>query len=56
MDPRTIIVVDGGDVFVGDSDHWRDCFFDNPDEESIKDFCERHGWTVTFMLDKSDNV
>ena len=46
--PRLWITVsdDGGVVFQGNEDHWRDCFFDNVSVEAIKEFCEGNGWTV----------
>lgn len=40
------IIVDEGEVFEGNEDHWRDCFFTNVSEDAIKQFCKANGWNV----------
>ena len=49
MDENIKIIVEGGDVFEGYAEHWRNTFFDNVSIELIKDFCEREGWKVEFI-------
>lgn len=39
-------VIDGGNLFEGSVDHFRDCFFDNANEELIADWCRDEGVTL----------
>jgi hypothetical protein len=47
------IVVEDGEVFEGDENHWADCFFTNVSEDTVRIFCEFHGWKVE-IRDKKD--
>jgi len=40
------IVIENGEVFEGTTEQFRDCFFSNADIDSIRKFCESHGWSV----------
>lgn len=40
------IIVDDGDTFEGDENHWKNCFFSNPTEENIRKFCEENNMKV----------
>lgn len=43
------IIVEGGDIFEGDENHWANCFFTNVSEETVRDFCESEGWKVEIL-------
>ena len=47
MNPNTKILVENGDMFDGTRDMFRDCFFDNADDNQIKGWCEENGWSLT---------
>lgn len=40
------IVVENGDIFEGNEDHWADCFFTNVSEETVREFCKNHNLKV----------
>ncbi len=40
------ILVDNGDMFEGSRDQFRDCFFDNADNENIIGWCKDNGWKL----------
>jgi hypothetical protein len=37
--------IEGGEVFEGTLEQFKDCFFSNADDESIKAWAEEHRWT-----------
>jgi isoleucyl-tRNA synthetase len=51
MSDKTIkrIVVNGGDVFDGSPDQFRDSFFDNVSEETVRGWASVHNYTVEFF-------
>jgi len=56
IDENTIIIVDDGHTFEGKLCHWRDCFFDNANEETIRNFCKKMGWEVEFIDMKNHDL
>jgi hypothetical protein len=43
------IIVDGGDTFWGDVGQFRDCFFDNADEDQIIGWCDANDMTLKII-------
>jgi hypothetical protein len=40
------ILVEGGDMFDGTREGFRDCFFSNADNENIINWCGSNGWSL----------
>lgn len=47
-----IIIVDNGDIFEGTREQFRDCFFDNADDDEIADWCYDNDWSLVINGDK----
>jgi len=47
-----LIKVENGDVFIGTIDHWKDCFFSNPNDTNIKEFCKEQKWKVEILYEE----
>ena len=43
------IIVDRGEMFWGQVEHFENCFFDNCDEETITDWCAENGWSLNIV-------
>jgi hypothetical protein len=50
------IVVEDGDIFEGDENHWADCFFTNVSADTVLGFCEANGWKVKISDAKPENT
>lgn len=48
------IVVDKGQTFIGNEQHWGDCFFSNVTVENIITFCEMQGSEVRIIQTLKD--
>lgn len=48
MDEKTLILIDDGETFFGTIKQFKDCFFYNADEETIKIWARQHGYKVEF--------
>lgn len=46
MQDSDFIEVDGGNVFSGTRDQFRNWYFDNSDDDEIKDWCQKNGWSL----------
>ena len=46
MNENTVIVIDDGDMFYGTVDQFKDCFFSNADEETIRDWANVNGYNI----------
>lgn len=40
------IEVDGGSVFSGTRDQFRNCFFENANDNEIENWCQENGWSL----------
>lgn len=48
------ILINNGDIFDGNQDQFRDCFFDNASLENIVDWCKDEGFSFEAILEKED--
>lgn len=48
------IVIENGEIFEGDENHFADCFFTNVSEETVRGWCAGHGWKVEIREKKGD--
>lgn len=46
MSWQQVFMIEGGDVFCGTLDQFKDCFFDNATVETISDWCAAHGYSL----------
>lgn len=46
MEMRKHIIIEGGDVFEGSIEQFKDCFFDNADIDTISWWCGEHGYAL----------
>jgi hypothetical protein len=45
------IIVEGGVVFKGTVDQWKDCFFSNPTVSNIKSWCKDLGYDCEIITE-----
>ncbi len=45
------IILDGGETFEGTVDQFRDCFFDNAEEEVIRDWAEKENMKLEIIYE-----
>lgn len=43
------IIIDNGEIFDGTHEQFKDCFFDNADEDSITNFCKKNNWELVIQ-------
>lgn len=50
------ITIDDGETFEGTLAQFKDSYFDNADENSIAEFCERHEWKLEIKFSDGTSI
>lgn len=48
---KKMYIINDGNMFYGTVDDFKDCFFDNANDETISDWCEEMGFTLEIKME-----